>query len=85
MRRTRAQCIVCGGDKILMVKHQHHKGKKWWCLPGGGVDPGETPELAALRELHEECCVEGALLRELNYAKFNAQDDPYTFLVDIGD
>jgi 8-oxo-dGTP pyrophosphatase MutT (NUDIX family) len=25
-----------------------------WALPGGGLDPEETPETAALRELHEE-------------------------------
>jgi 8-oxo-dGTP pyrophosphatase MutT (NUDIX family) len=24
------------------------------CFPGGGIEPGETPEQAALRELHEE-------------------------------
>ncbi len=26
----------------------------WWTLPGGGVDHGESPNLAVLRELHEE-------------------------------
>ncbi len=25
-----------------------------WALPGGRIDPGETPEITALRELHEE-------------------------------
>ena len=29
-----------------------HAGQ--WALPGGRIDEGETPELAALRELHEE-------------------------------
>ncbi|NPC58349.1 NUDIX hydrolase [Caenimonas soli] len=29
-----------------------HAGQ--WALPGGRIDPGETPEAAALREMHEE-------------------------------
>jgi 8-oxo-dGTP pyrophosphatase MutT (NUDIX family) len=29
-----------------------HAGQ--WALPGGRIDPGESPEQAALRELHEE-------------------------------
>lgn len=31
---------------------RNHAGQ--WALPGGRIEPGETPELAALRELHEE-------------------------------
>lgn len=31
---------------------RHHAGQ--WALPGGRLDPGETPDVAALRELAEE-------------------------------
>ena len=39
---------------------KNHGGQ--WALPGGSLDPGETPEQAALRELQEEVGV--ALARE---------------------
>lgn len=37
-------------------KLRHHAGQ--WALPGGRIDAGETPEEAALRELHEEIHLE---------------------------
>ncbi|MES2463625.1 MAG: NUDIX hydrolase [Armatimonadota bacterium] len=51
--RPRACAAVFKGDCILMVHHQHD-GRAYWTLPGGGVDPGETPEQAAMREVQEE-------------------------------
>lgn len=29
-------------------------GSSWWVTPGGGIDPGETPAQAAVREVQEE-------------------------------
>jgi 8-oxo-dGTP pyrophosphatase MutT (NUDIX family) len=40
--------------RILLVRHVEGR----WQLPGGGVDPGETPAGAARRECREELGVE---------------------------
>lgn len=37
--------------RIFLVRHTYVPG---WHLPGGGVDPGESIEAAALREMAEE-------------------------------
>jgi len=46
-------------DRLLLVRHV----EGWWTLPGGAVDPGETPAEAARRETREEASLEVELLR----------------------
>ncbi len=51
-----ATCLVTVDrlDRVLLVKRSVDPKKGWWCLPGGFMELGETPESAALRELEEE-------------------------------
>jgi 8-oxo-dGTP pyrophosphatase MutT (NUDIX family) len=53
-------CVVRDDDdRLLLVRHV----EGWWTLPGGSIDPGETPAEAARRETREEASVEVELLR----------------------
>jgi ADP-ribose pyrophosphatase YjhB (NUDIX family) len=80
----RSQCVIHKENRLLMAQHQQD-GKTWWCLPGGGVEEGETPEEAVLRELQEECSVTGRIIREINHATYISGEEAYTYLVDIGE
>ena len=80
----RVQAIVVRDGRVLMVRHRQD-GEEWWCLPGGAQEAGETTEQGALRELREECNVEGVVARQTSYVSYAHDDSTYSFLVDIGD
>lgn len=82
----RAQCIVIRENKILMVKHRDDEGE-YFCIPGGRIEEGETPEQAAIRELQEECCVLGKIVKKTSeyVGPFEMDKYFYSFQVDIGD
>jgi 8-oxo-dGTP diphosphatase len=58
-----ASCIVTVDtfDRILLVKRSVDPKKGQWCLPGGFMELGETPEEAGLRELKEETGIDGKI------------------------
>lgn len=55
-RRSAARVIVVAGDLTLLTRRFDPglSGPTWWTTPGGGIDPGESPAQAAVREIAEE-------------------------------
>ena len=50
-----AAVILAADQRILIARRPEHKHQGGlWEFPGGKVEPGETPEAALIRELHEE-------------------------------
>lgn len=58
LERTAARVLVVDrADRVLLLRGTDPadpSARTWWFTPGGGLDPGETPEQGALRELAEE-------------------------------
>jgi 8-oxo-dGTP pyrophosphatase MutT (NUDIX family) len=53
---VRAQGILVLEDRILLARHAR-PGRRYWVLPGGHREPGETLAEALARELEEEAGV----------------------------
>ncbi|MEU7281068.1 NUDIX domain-containing protein [Streptomyces sp. NPDC045431] len=51
---TRVICLDAAHRLLLMRWRDPHSGNWLWEPPGGGIEPGETPLVAARRELAEE-------------------------------
>jgi 8-oxo-dGTP diphosphatase len=84
-------CYVQHGGQTLMVhrvkkKNDMHQGK--WNGLGGKLEPGESPEECAIREVWEESgliCRHPHLRGIITFPAFDEIDDWYTFLFTLDD
>jgi 8-oxo-dGTP diphosphatase len=65
--------VVVRDGEVLLVHRPRYSD---WTLPKGKLDPGETWEQAALREVEEEACVRGRLGRELPAVTYDHRGRP---------
>jgi 8-oxo-dGTP diphosphatase len=52
--RAGASAVLFRGEAVLLVERGGGPSEGLWSLPGGCIEPGETAEDAARREVHEE-------------------------------
>ena len=46
--------IIIQDGKVFATQRGYGDWKGWWEFPGGKMEPGETPQEALTREIHEE-------------------------------
>ena len=67
---VRARVVIVEDGRVALIKRVR-EGRTYYLFPGGGVEAGETPEQAAIREAYEELGVHvrlGELVHEEVYA-----------------
>lgn len=70
---TLAGCAIIKDEKILLLNRTK---RNWYELPGGKIDPSESAEEAAQRELKEELKCDVEIVRKLGVKDF--EEDGYT-------
>lgn len=82
--RNRSIVFVIRDQKILVEK-LFVDNRFFYSIPGGGIEEGETPEETALRELKEECGLEGTIKRKLTEIYLSDGSTEYVFEVSVPD
>lgn len=67
--------LVNDAGQVLVGERLNPNAKGFWQMPQGGIDPGEDPEAAALRELEEETGIGADLVEIIAPAKQTVRYD----------
>ncbi|WP_428927347.1 (deoxy)nucleoside triphosphate pyrophosphohydrolase [Marinibacterium sp. SX1] len=72
-----AVALIDADGRVLLAQRPEGKAMAGlWEFPGGKVEPGETPEAALIRELHEELGIDtwASCLAPLTFASHSYDD-----------
>ena len=81
MLRIRAGIVLIQDNKVALIE-RHRAGLDYFVFPGGGVDEGESPEQAAIREAMEELGVEVVIKQKVAEVKLGQKSRQIYFLVE---
>jgi 8-oxo-dGTP diphosphatase len=79
--RTRAGIVLIENNKVALIE-RHRAGLHYFVFPGGGVDEGESPEQAAIREAREELGIEVAIQQKVAEVQLGLKSRQIYFLVE---
>lgn len=79
--RVRAGIVLIQDGKVALIE-RHRAGMDYFVFPGGGVDEGESPEQAAVREALEELGIEVTIKQKLAEIQLGQKSRQIYFLVE---
>jgi len=79
--RIRAGIVLIQDNKVALIE-RHRAGLHYFVFPGGGVNEGESPEQAAIREAMEELGIEVAIKQKVAEIQVGLKSRQVYFLVD---
>ena len=79
--RVRAGIVLIRDGKVALIE-RHRAGMDYFVFPGGGVDEGESPEQAAIREAMEELGIEVVIRQKIAEVQLGQKSRQIYFLVE---
>lgn len=79
--RIRAGIVLIEDNKIALIE-RYRAGLHYFTFPGGGVDEGESPQQAAVREAEEELGITVSIKQKVAEVQFGQKSRQIYFLVE---
>lgn len=78
-RRVNVRAVIWREGKLLAAKQKDSNGgtTKYWCIPGGGLDPGESLQDGVAREVMEETGITAKVGKLLFIQQFSSRREGY--------